>query len=132
MVTFVGWYVAGRVGALPSHLRTPSFSPLEEALQFGVALLVVACPCALGLATPTAVMVSTGVGASRGVLIKGGGALQAAHAVRCTDTYGFEGGERDFLPFQDSEVLFCTDPYGRVGLGGSFRDAIFLKGFWGF
>jgi Cu+-exporting ATPase len=55
--------------------------PLSQALSFAIAVLVVACPCALGLATPTAIMVGTGMGAQRGILIKGGEALQKAEKI---------------------------------------------------
>ena len=52
---------------------------LNYALLNFVAVLVIACPCALGLATPTAIMVGTGKGAENGVLIRDGAALETAH-----------------------------------------------------
>ena len=67
IVTFITWFAAGQ-----------GFS---FALITAVAVLVIACPCALGLATPTAIMVGTGKGARKGILIKGGEALETAHSI---------------------------------------------------
>lgn len=54
-------------------------SPLLLSFKLAIAVMVVACPCALGLATPTAILVGTGVGAERGLLIKGGDVLERVH-----------------------------------------------------
>jgi Cu+-exporting ATPase len=70
IATFVIWFV------------TADQAPGVRAFAAAVAVLIIACPCAMGLAVPTAVMVSTGKGAELGVLIKGGEALQRAGDIR--------------------------------------------------
>jgi Cu+-exporting ATPase len=71
IATFVVWFVAA-----PEDVR------FTMALVNFVSVLIIACPCALGLATPTAIMVGTGKGAENGVLVKGGEALETAHKLR--------------------------------------------------
>ncbi|MFH1133244.1 MAG: copper-translocating P-type ATPase [Nanoarchaeota archaeon] len=68
VITFVGWLVFGK--------------DLGQAFSIGVAVLVIACPCALGLATPTALMVGSGMGARRGILIRKGEAIQTMKEVK--------------------------------------------------
>ncbi len=62
-------------------------SPLLLSLKLAIAVMVVACPCAMGLATPTAILVGTGVGAQKGLLIKGGDVLERVHKL---DTVVFD------------------------------------------
>jgi Cu+-exporting ATPase len=76
-VTFIAWYACCILGVVPSGWYGEE-NPVAFSLLFGIASLVISCPCALGLATPTAVMVGTGVGASHGILMKGGETLEVA------------------------------------------------------
>ncbi|CAM4053710.1 heavy metal translocating P-type ATPase [Mesobacillus thioparans] len=69
IVTFLVWYFLITPGDFASSLET------------AIAVLVIACPCALGLATPTSIMVGTGKGAENGILFKGGEHLEATHKI---------------------------------------------------
>jgi Cu2+-exporting ATPase len=97
-------------------------SPLLLSLKLAIAVLVIACPCALGLATPTAILVGSGIGAERGLLIRGGDVLERVHQL---DTVVFDKTGTlttgnltltDYLPiFQNSELGLNSD----INLGNS-------------
>jgi Cu+-exporting ATPase len=78
--TFLVWMVLSHVLAHPPKifLENSSGGKIMVCVQLCISVIVLACPCALGLATPTAVMVGTGVGAENGILVKGGAALETA------------------------------------------------------
>jgi len=90
VLTFVFWYffgthiwadvsMSGGMEMMGHATHEAPHSPLLISLKLAIAVMVVACPCALGLATPTAILVGTAMGAERGLLIKGGDVLEKVH-----------------------------------------------------
>ena len=116
LVTFVGWQIY-------SH-------NFETSLLNAVSVLVIACPCSLGLATPTAIMVGTGIGAEHGILIKGGEYLEAAHKIQAivfdktgtitkgepevTDVISFDKDKDEFIKLISSVEGMSEHPLGKV------------------
>ena len=129
-----GWFLAGR--------------DVEFSLTIFVSVLVIACPCALGLATPTAIMVGTGKGAQNGVLFKNAEALEVAHKVRTivfdktgtitegkpqvTDLWAVSGDERRLLGLAASAEQGSEHPLGEAILARAKEDGVPLLPITGF
>ena len=112
IVTYLVWYALCLSHVVPKEWYLDRGEDAATfSLIFGVAVLVISCPCALGLATPTAVVVGTGVGAKLGVLMKGGEVLEIANSV---DSVVFDKTGTltkgtpvlsDFFKLEDPEVV---------------------------
>ena len=129
LLASVGWLIAG---------ETPVF-----ALTIFIAVLVIACPCALGLATPTAIMVGTGKGAEHGVLIKGGEALETTYKIdtivfdktgtltegkpKVTDIITEAGREDELLVLAASAEKGSEHPLGEAIVKGAEEKGLALK-----
>lgn len=113
------------------------------ALTIFISVLVIACPCALGLATPTAIMVGTGKGAEHGVLIKGGEALETTYKIntivfdktgtitegkpKVTDIMTHEMSEEDILVLAASAEKGSEHPLGEAIVRGAEEKGLILK-----
>jgi len=137
LLTFVSWLafpaalstIAGAASAIFPWVN-PGLSPLSLALFAAVAVLVIACPCALGLATPTALMVGSGIGAQNGILIRTGEAIQTMKEVSTivfdktgtvtrgvpgvTDLVAYDGTEDGLLRLAASVEAGSEHPIGRA------------------
>lgn len=129
IISFIIWFIVGQ-GFL-------------FALTIFIAVLIIACPCALGLATPTAVMVGTGIGAENGILIKNAESLQIAHKVNTivfdktgtltkgepvlTDVIAFDVAKEEVLSLAAAVEKNSEHPLGEAIIKGAREKNINLK-----
>jgi Cu+-exporting ATPase len=131
-----GYFTLGvLIAAALTFIAWLFFAPFGTAMVNAVAVLIIACPCALGLATPVAIMVGTGRGAERGILIKGGEALEMAHRITAivldktgTVTSGNPEVARvvPLAPYTETDVLrwaAAAERYSEHPLGKAIVDA---------
>lgn len=135
LVTFFFWFFIGfEYFNVPSTLGMAT-SPFLFSLLISITVLIISCPCAVGLATPTAIMVGTGKGAENGILIKGGEALERAQKLdtivfdktgtltkgepEVTDVIALKGIEDEVLRFAAIAEKGSEHPLGEAVLKGA-------------
>ena len=132
LVTFIIWYIFG-----------PAETRFTFALVNFIAVLIIACPCAMGLATPTAIMVGTGKGAEQGILFKNAESLERAQKIdtvvldktgtltrgepRMTDVIRDDMSEKDLLFFAGSAEKGSEHPLGEAIVRGAVEKGIALE-----
>jgi len=148
-LTFIAWLLfpeAMRAVGAPLAQWLPWYNPeltgVTLALYATIAVLVIACPCALGLATPTALMVGSGMGAENGILIRNGAAIQTMSNVdvivfdktgtitqgkpEVTDVIAVEGDEAELLRLAASVEVGSEHPLGKAIVASARQKGISL------
>ncbi|MDO8725768.1 MAG: heavy metal translocating P-type ATPase [Candidatus Methanoperedens sp.] len=136
LLTFFFWFFIGfEYFNVPSTFGMGMISPFLFSLLISITVLIISCPCAVGLATPTAIMVGTGKGAENGILIKGGEALERAQKLdtivfdktgtltkgepSLTDVIAIKGTQNDILKLAAVAEKGSEHPLGEAILTGA-------------
>ncbi|MDP3104716.1 MAG: heavy metal translocating P-type ATPase, partial [Candidatus Methanoperedens sp.] len=136
LATFIFWFFIGfEYFNVPATFGMGMISPFLFSLLISITVLIISCPCAVGLATPTAIMVGTGKGAENGILIKGGEALERAQKLdtvvfdktgtltkgepSLTDVIAIKGAENEILKLAAVAEKGSEHPLGEAILKGA-------------